>query len=110
MQLRSAIAAMGTEHIAGQAFRVNPDHHRFFRVNLSLDQGDVFLVVHIIGVTDRRKIAEIRRKTNRRNPSDQCFLSVPIADQILDGNDLQVILLGDLHQFGEPGPSFRLPG
>ena len=74
MQLRSAITAVRTEDISGEAFRVNPYHHRFFRVNLTLDQGDVFLVIHFIGVADGRKIPEIRRKANRCNPVDQVLL------------------------------------
>ena len=52
MQLFTTVAALASEHIPGQAFRVNTNQDRLIFLQFSFDQSDMFKFVDIVFKTD----------------------------------------------------------
>ena len=104
MQLGAAVTAGGTENIAGQTFGMNPHHHRLFRIDLALDQGDMFLLVDIVLIGDQPELTGMEgRQPCFGSPTHQHVLTEPIGDQVGDGGDLQAMLFGEDFQIRHPG-------
>ena len=68
------------------------------------DEGERFLILvrHAVGDHGRRAIV-LRRQGNFDLPMDQLLADAAISDQILDRNDRNVMLFGQLLQLGQIG-------
>ena len=53
VQLRAAVAALGAEHVAGQALGVHPDQHVLAVAEVAEDQRDVLGAVEVGVVPER---------------------------------------------------------
>jgi hypothetical protein len=59
MELIAAVTALGTEHISGQTFGVDSNQDLVARLNVSLDQGRMLLLVNIILVDHDPEITAV---------------------------------------------------
>eukprot|EP01022_Parablepharisma_sp_SALTPOND_P024123 TRINITY_DN5305_c1_g4_i2.p1 TRINITY_DN5305_c1_g4~~TRINITY_DN5305_c1_g4_i2.p1 ORF type:complete len:914 (+),score=247.13 TRINITY_DN5305_c1_g4_i2:98-2839(+) len=102
-KLVAAVAAPGVKHVAGQALGVHPDQHRLFGVDLSLDQGHVLQVVHVIGVAVGMELAELGGQAHLGLAVHKGLVAHAVGDQVGDGHDLQIVLGRELLQVGHAG-------
>ena len=93
--------ALGAEHIAGQAFRMDPYQDLVFGRDIPLDQGHVLDVIHIVFVDDQFEFAAVPgRDRGRRRPADQRFVLHPEIDEVRDRDDLEVVFPREELQIG----------
>ncbi|MNC27763.1 hypothetical protein D3C75_759490 [compost metagenome] len=63
-KLRAAVAAVGMEHIAGEAFGMHTHQHRIIARDIAFDQGNMLLVVHLIRIGNGLEVAEVCRQVH----------------------------------------------
>ena len=102
VQLRSAIAALRPEDVAGQAFAVDAHEHISFPGHISFDQRQVMLSVQLRAVEIQIEIAVFSRHLHHLHSLDQFFPGATVFDQRLNGADLQAVLVREIDQFGQP--------
>ena len=92
LKLFSAIASARSEDVAGEALRMDPDHHGTAVPHVAVDQGDVlFAVDHAFeGMNPECPMA--RGQTRFRDLTDQALGLHPILDEIADGDHADVVL------------------
>src|SRR6185295_20421692 len=93
VQLQTAVAAAGTEHITGEALGVHPHEHV---VTVAVRSGDVAAhqrhvldVVIDAGVADGPELTVPGRDAGLRDALDVLFVFAPPLDQVGDRNQRQ---------------------
>src|SRR5712691_1293912 len=92
-----------TEHMPGQAVRLNTYEDILAILDFSFDQDDMRLLIENAFKDHHAEIAVWRRQRRFPNLSDESFVAKTITNEIGNGDDLQIMLLGELEQIGNPG-------
>ena len=98
MELIAAIAAAGTEHIAGQTFTVDTGQHGILAGNIAHRQRQMHLIVHFRLVEMQFEIAVIRRQIDRFHALDKLFRLSAVCNDISNGAKFQTEFLFEDHQ------------
>ncbi len=98
VELRPAVAAVAAEHVAGQALGVHPGEHRLGAGDVAVHEGDVLGAVDGDPVAVRREVAVPGRQPGLGDPLDEALVAAPVADQVLDRDHRQAVLVGELAQ------------
>ena len=99
VQLRAAVTAARAEHVAGQALGVHP-HQDVVAVgvgpgDVAAHQRDVLDVLVDAGVADGAELAVPGRDPGFGDPLDVLLVLAPPFDQVGDGDQRQVVLVGE---------------
>ena len=100
VELRTAVAALAAEDVAGEALAVHPGQHRLVAGDVAVHQGDVLAVVDGDAVADGRELAVPGRQPRLGDPLDVAAVPAAVADQVLDRDHRQAVLVGELAQLG----------
>ena len=93
-ELVAAVATQRSQQVAGETGRVQP-HQRLGRLGrVAHDDGDRLLLFIADAEGDDASRAETRGQIGLGHAIDQLFAAAAIADQFLDADDLQAVLLG----------------
>ena len=103
LQLGAAVAAQGAEDVAGQALGVDPDEHVLGAGHLAHDERQVLLAVQHRLVDVGPELPACGRDAGLGDQADELLVLAPVADQVGDGDERQVVLLGEALQVGQPG-------
>ena len=91
-ELLAAVAAQRVEHVAREAFRVDPDEHVAGAFDVALDERDVVLAIDQRAVAERDELTERRRQLRGDDALDQLLVPAPVGDQVRDRDHLQTVL------------------
>ena len=104
LQLRTAVAAQGSEGITGEAFRMHPHQHWFTQGGrVAFDEGHMFRAIQFIAVADGLERTELTRQFRMGLPSHKPFVVEPVTDQFSDADQLQAPGIGVSPQFRQTG-------
>ena len=98
LELRSAVAALRPEHVAGQALRVHPGQHRLVAGDVAAHQHDVLGAVDGDAVAVGREVAVRGGQPGLGDPLHVVLVAPPVVDQLLDRDHRQPVLVGELPQ------------
>ena len=103
LELRAAIAPLGGEHVAGQAFGVHPDEDVVGAGHLAPHQGDVLGAVdhRLVGVGG--EVAERRRDAGLRHPPHELLPLPAVADEVGDRDHDEAVLPGKAFELRQAG-------
>ncbi len=110
VELGAAVAAPGAEHVAGQALAVHPDQHVLLPGRLAHDEGQVGLVVDDALVGDAAELAVLGRQPGFGRPAHQALGLAPVADEVGDGDQQQVVAGRERLQVGQAGHAQAVVG
>ena len=82
MKLGTAVAALGTQNIAGKTFRVNAYHYIFFPFDVAFDNGYVHKLIAGIGIGADCKISETRGNVRTGTPGNEFVMGGTVSDKI----------------------------
>ncbi len=100
MQLGSTVAALRPEDVAGKALRVHPDQHVLPVTDVAAHQRDLLGPVDQVAVAERLERAEVGGKPRLGDSLHLTLVVAPVADQVSDRHQSQVVLVGELPQLG----------
>ena len=99
---RPAATGGAAERIMQRVLHMHAHRHRFIGIQLALDQREVQFLIDRIFVGNQLEVAKIGRKRCFDDALQRFFILDAIADQILDGADLEVMLAGESLQIAAP--------
>ena len=102
VQLGAAVAALGAEHVAGEALRVHAHQHVRLAGHVAVDQRDVLRPVHVVLVADDAELAEVGREPRLGHAVHQPLGLQPVGDELRHRDEGQPVLPGHLLQLGAP--------
>ncbi len=107
VQLRAAVAPVGAEHVARQAFGVHA-HQGVLAVpagsaDVAEHQGNVLSPVHRVQVAERPPVAELVRHPGLDHPSYGLLGVAAVLNQLGDGDQREAMLVGECAQLRKPG-------
>ena len=102
MKLKAAVAALGAEHVAGQALGVHPNQDVGLSADVTVDQRHVLRRIHVVAVPDDRELAELGGDPGLGHPVNQLLGPEAIRHQLGHGDEGQPVLPGDLLELGTP--------
>ncbi len=108
VELRPAVAAQRAEHVAGEALGVHAHEHVLAVADVAEHEGDVLAVVVGAAVADGGELAVAQRHPGRGDALDQLLEPAPVGDQVGDGDQREVVLVGEDTQFVRPGHAGRV--
>ena len=82
---------------------MDPDQHILLAGHISFDDGHMAFVVQVVFVPDGPEGTVFAGQCYVGDPVDHLFRLLPVGDQIRHGDEGQVELLGEFHQFRSPG-------
>ena len=103
IELLAAVTSLGTENIAGQALRVDPDEDLLPVADVTHHEGDVLAIVDQGAIAHGTELAVPGGYPGLHHALDQALLLAAIGDEVGDGADQQRMLFGEGHQLGKPG-------
>ena len=103
VQLRAAVAAQRAEHVAGQALGVHADEDVLGAGHVAHDEREVLLVVEHRLVHEGTELAALRRDAGLGDQPDQLLVLAAVADEVGDGDEREVVLLGEALEVGQAG-------
>ena len=103
LQLRPAVTAQGAEHVAGQTLGVDPHQHVLGPGHLAHHECEVLLVVQHRLVDEGPELTPVGRDARLGDESHQLLVLPPVADEVRDGDEREVVLLGEGLEVGQPG-------
>src|SRR5215467_12268516 len=92
LELSTAVAPHGSEHVAGQALRVRSYQHRAVWVDLTQDYRHVLLVAGDVFIYVNLPETIVDRDLRHAPLHDQLLVASPVHDQVFDGDDLDPML------------------
>ncbi len=99
VQLRPAVAAAGTEYIAGKAFGVHPDQDVLAVAvrpgDLAANQRHVLDILVDARVTDGAELAVPGRDAGLGDPGDVLLVLAAPLDEVGDGDEREVVFVGE---------------
>ena len=98
MQLRSAITPLRGEDVACEAFAMNANYRRFFRIDMAFDECEMVPFIHRRAIEVQFEYPIVRRQGDCLLSLDQFLLFSAISDQVLDAADSQPVLSLELDQ------------
>jgi hypothetical protein len=99
-QLVAAVAAKRPEDVARQALAVDADEDGVVLADLALDQGQVGVLLDVALIGHGRELAVARRQVGLAHGVDQGIELGAVADERLDGGDLQAVLAANASRSG----------
>ena len=105
MELRTAVAAQGTEDIPGEALAVHPNQDGIRPRDVPLDQGDVgmrVVVLQFAAVGVDAEEAEVRREIDLDPLFDQLLPGATPGDEVLHRDELQPMPFRERDQVRKP--------
>ena len=90
VQLDAAVAALGAEHVAGEALRVHPHQDVRLPATSPYDQRHVLGAIHVVLVADDPELAELGRQPRLGDPVHQPLGAEPVGDELRDGDEGEV--------------------
>ena len=109
LQLRAAVAAQRAEDVAGQALGVDPHQHVLGPGHVAHDEGQVLLVVEHGLVDEGAELAALGRDARLGDEAHQLLVLPAVADEVGDGDEREVVLLGEASRGRPAGPSRTCP-
>ncbi len=100
VELGAAVAPLGAEHVTGQALGVHPRQHRLRPGQVAVHESEVLGVVDRREIAVRRELAVPGRQPGLCDAADQALGAVAVADQVLDRDHRQSVLVGERPQLG----------
>ena len=102
-ELRAAIAALGVEHIAGEAFGMDADEGRFLGIDLASCQGEVVGIVEGNGVEMAVEIAELGGHKDGLVAFHEFLGTAAVFDELRDGAGLEAMLFLIIAELADAG-------
>ena len=102
MQLWAAVAAQRAEDVAGQALGVHTHQYVLGPGHLSHHERQVLLVVQHRLVDVGPELSPLRRDARLGDESHQLLVLAAVADQVRNGDERQVVLLGEGLEVSQP--------
>ena len=103
LQLGAAVAAQGAEDVAGQALGVDPDEHVVGAGHVAHDERQVLLVVQHGLVDVGAELPVLGRDARLGHEADELLVLAAVADEVGDGDEREVVLLGEALQVRQAG-------
>ena len=101
--MRAAVAAQGTEGIAGEALAVHPHQHCAFGLFwLAFHDRHMLTAIELVAEADGAETAEGARERGLRLAAHEALGIEPVADQIGDVDQPQAVALGVVDQLRQP--------
>src|SRR5690242_4571007 len=91
------------EDVARETLGVNANERVFAVADLTIDEGNVLLPVDVISVTDNAPGSVIRGQTRLGLAMHEPFTLQPIGDELRDGDERDLVLLGEDFELWAPG-------
>src|SRR5579875_319115 len=91
MKLRATITAHRPERVTSQTFRMNSDQYRLSVFDITHDKSNMFLVIQLVRVDNRLKLAKRGRETGFCLAFHQLLRLFTISNQISNRNQLEVM-------------------
>ena len=92
-----AVAFGGGENVAGEAVRMHA-HQRRRAGEISANQRDVLLAVHVGGIDDHAEIAVARGQSRLGHAADVALVPHAVANQFRDGQQLQSVRAAEFRE------------
>ena len=105
VKLFAAVATLRTEDVARHTRGVDAHQHRLVLTPLALDERHVLQTVRLLTEGNQTEVAVLGRHIDFLALLDEALFLQTVGDHVLDGDDLQVVLLGKLHELGHAGHS-----
>ena len=102
VQLRSAVTAQRTQHVAGQALGVDPDQNVLAVTDVAVDQRDQLAVGDRADVADGAELALRQGKSGVGDLADLHLARAAVGDQVGDRDQRQPVPAGEHPQLGQP--------
>src|SRR5665213_2540145 len=102
LQLWATVAAQRSQRVTGQTLRVDPHQQIVNVLNVPVDERDVLFAVEHTLKDVGLELTELRWQRGFGDASDQLLVSAAIANEIGDGDDRQVVTLGEDLEFRQP--------
>src|SRR5206468_10523575 len=102
-ELLATIAAHAVENVASYALAVNADEHGRALGDIAHDKGDMLVRVYNAAVGDGGPGAELGGKDGLRHTLDELLVLLAIGNELVDGDDREVVLLGELLELRQAG-------
>src|SRR5581483_4525739 len=99
-ELRAAIAAQRSEHVAGQALAVHPHQHILRTLHIAAHERDVLLAVEHRLEHDAVELAELRGDRRLGDPAYELLVLAAVPDETRDRDQQQAVLVGEPLELG----------
>ena len=103
VKLGTTVAAQGSQQVSGQALGVDPDQRGVDRAQVAQHVGHVLVLVQQGHVSVGGPLAVLRGDAGRTEVLDQLLMASTVANQVGNGDELQLVLGGENLQVGQAG-------
>ena len=102
VELRTAVAAFGAEHVAREAFGVDAHQHRFAVGDIALHEREMFQPRRERTVHRQAEMPPRGRHVHLLHLLDEPFVAAAVCDQLRDGHEPQTMALHEFLKIVEP--------
>src|SRR6185436_2389678 len=96
VELRSAVATQRSQHVTGEALRMDTNEHGLVGSNLAQREGDVITAAREAAIEVQIEFSELAGKADFAHFLHQLFSPAAIRDEVRDGDNLETVLLCNL--------------
>jgi hypothetical protein len=91
------------EDVAGETFGVHANENAGVWTYLAENERDVLVLIHVVAVTDDAPGSALHWEASFRDPMHETLRLEPVRHELSDGDEGQVVLLGEPIQLRSPG-------